>query len=245
MGSRGRPHTLAGFALVLCSVLSLVACSLPGVNATSDAATILGQVQKIQLKDASFNASFTGTLSKDLGGGSGTASGGGKITTSPKRADIALNVDVNSLQVPVEVLLDADASDIYVTSPVVSVALGGNGMWLKLSLGGGNSGGSSTGGFSAGDFDITQILDFTQLVNVSLAGSESLDGIPVYHLKGADASSGQAATVDLYVRQDNYNPVRAILHINLFITGNLTLDFTAINSGASIAVPSADQILNK
>jgi len=248
MGPRGRPRLLAGSTIVLCSVLSLAACSLPGVNASSDATTILGQVQKLQWKDASFDASFTGALSSDFGGSSSssvTGAGSGKITTSPKRADVALNIDAGSLQIPVEVLLDADSSTIYLTSPYVSAILGGNGAWVKLSLGGGGSGGSSVGGFSAGDFDISQVLDFTQLVNVSLAGSESLSGIPVYHLKGADAPTGKAATVDLYVRQDTYTPVRAILHINLFITGDLTLDFTAINGGTSIALPPADQVINK
>src|SRR5262249_6022715 len=159
-------------------------------NASSDATTILAQVQKIQLKDASFNASFTGTLSSQLGGSSSsraTGAGSGKITASPKRADVALNLDAGSVQLPIEALLNAELGDVYLTSPFISALLGGGGAWVKLSLGSGNGGGNGAGGFSAGDFDITQVLDFTQLVNVSLVGSESLSGIPVYHLKGDDA----------------------------------------------------------
>src|SRR5262245_49177623 len=132
MGPRRRPCLLAGSAIVLCSVLALSACSLPGVNASSDATTILAQVQKIQLKDASFNASFTGTLSSQLGGSSSsraTGAGSGKITASPKRADVALNLDAGSVQLPIEVLLNAELGDVYLTSPFISALLGGGGAW--------------------------------------------------------------------------------------------------------------------
>src|SRR5262249_2994149 len=241
MGSRGRPRLFAGFVVVLCSVLSLAACALPGVEASSDATTILQKVQQIQLKDASFDLAFTGSLSSEIGGSSGSVSGAGsgKLTTAPRRVQMALSFGGGGQGLPVEAIFDGDAHDVYVTIPGLSAVAGQS--WIKLSLGNG----SSFGGINASDFDISQILDFTQLANVSLAGKETLNGVPVYHLKGGDTATGKIATADLYVRQDNYSPLRAILHVSLFITGNLTLDFTAINDGTTITLPPAGQIINQ
>jgi hypothetical protein len=227
-----RPSRPAGLLAVLVGVLALSACGLPGVNATPDAGTILQNVQKIQLKDAAFSFSFTGMVSSSVPAaptGTITGVGSGKITTSPQRADVTFSLPIAGQQIPLEVLYDGSTKSVYATSSLLSVV--SQQSWLKISLA------------QFGSFDLSPFLNFTQLLNVSLAGTETLNGASVYHLTGSDSPSGTSATLDLYVRTDNYNPVRAVIKLNSVIIGTATLDFTGINTGLAIDLPAPGDVV--
>ncbi len=243
MFARLRPSRLAGALVALAGVLSLAACALPGVNATPDAAVILKNVQAVQINDAAFSFSYSGKLSNDAATflntnfsvsatGTLTGSGLGKITANPQRADITFNVPISNVQVPIDLLYDGSTKTVYAGSTLISTLAGSSTKtWFQLSL-------SQLGGF-----DVTPFLNYTQILNVSVVDTNSLNGVSVYHLQGTESATS-SATIDLYVRQDNYNPVRAVITLNTLIVGTATLDFTGINTGFTITPPTADQIFN-
>lgn len=241
-----RPRRQAGLLVALAGVLSLAACSLPGVNATPDAATILKGVQGVKISDATFTFSYNGKLSAQASSfllsnvgvdASGTLSGNGngEITASPQRAQLAfiLPFQIAGITPSLELLSDGATKTLYAGSNVLTlVSSATNGKsWFEVPI-------SQFGGF-----DITPVLNFSQLLNVSLAGSETLNGVSVYHLKGTESGTVSAA-IDLYVRQDNYNPVRAVINLTTLIVGSVTLDFAGINTGVTVTPPTSDQIIN-
>ena len=242
-----RPRRLAGVFVALVGVLSLAACSLPGVNATPDAAAILKNVQAVQINDATFTFSYSGQLSADasnflltnttidLTNKAISGNGNGQFTASPQRAELAfiLPVQVAGITPTLQLIDDSSTKTLYAGSNVLTLLSSAtNGKtWFQVPL-------SELGGF-----DITPVLNFTQLLNVSLVGTETLNGVSVYHLKGTESGTVSAA-IDLYVRQDNYNPVRAVVNLNTLIVGSVTLDFAGINTGVTVTPPTSDEIIN-
>jgi hypothetical protein len=239
MVSRLHPRRLAGLCVTLAGMLSLAACSLPGATTTPDAASILKNAQAVKISDASLSFSYSGQFSSNvvsslpfLPTGTLTGVGDGKMTTSPQRADITFNVPISGLQVPIELLYDGDTKTLYAGSSLLATVTGASQTWVKLPLD------------QVGGVDRSAFLNFSQLLNVSLVGTETLNGVATYHLKGTDSPTGQSATVDLWVQQSNYDPVRAVINLNTFIVGTATVDFTGLNTGLTITPPSSDQVFN-
>jgi hypothetical protein len=114
------------------AALTLTACGFPGANAqTLDAQTVLTRAQSAQsadIKDMTFTADGTialnlGSLAQAAGSSSSSVSVtgtlDGKVTTSPKRADLTASLQGLSL----EIITDAASQTLYIN-------VGGS--WLPL-----------------------------------------------------------------------------------------------------------------
>jgi hypothetical protein len=228
-------------SLLLVGVLALAACGTSGggaakttPTATPGAAQIVDHVKNLKFKDATFTMTFT----FDSQGTSVSGSGGGKFTKTPDRSDISLafplTVSGTSYNLQYEVITDGNDSYTMISSTPDIAGFTTNGMWTK----GTTDSSSSTSPFG----NTSQFGDFASgLGTPTLVGTETVNGVAVYHLKGTDTTTS-GSTIDLYVRTDNYQPVKADFTETGTSSGNFTLIFTGYNSGISIAIPPASQV---
>src|SRR5262249_43742366 len=154
-------------------------------------ATILDDavnVQKTQTKDVKFSMSIDLTANGTTINGNLTGTG----TSSPKRLDLVVsNLTVADAQFSGEVITDATTNSIYINFASSSIPEVPQGQWIKT------SGGSSINPLP---IDPTQLADLSQLADATLKGSETLDGIAVWHLQATKTISGSTAQVDIYIR---------------------------------------------
>ena len=230
--SHGR---LVGWLLptLLVAVFALAGCGISGVGsakptATPNAATILQRAQAVKITDAAFTMTLSGTSAgKSI---SGTATG--KITKNPPRSDITFNFTAEGQQFVFESITDGATNTTY--SQFTQPALLATGKWTK----------TSTGASSSLFGDSSQFTDYSQIKNPKLVGPTSLNGVAVWHLTGQSSAASDNGTLDLYVRQDNYQPVEIKGQTSGSST-NFTIDltFTSVNSGTiTITLPPADQV---
>ena len=195
---------------------------------TPNAAQILAKMQAFNYTDASFTMSLNFTEQGQAISGTGS----GKITKNPDRADIQLSlpIAVGGVTETIQFEIITDGTNEYTMisgDPVLST----NGKWLETSAG------SSS---SITPFDPSQVTNLGGLSNATLVGSDTLNGVAVWHLTATDAAS--AGTSDIYVRQDNYQPVKLTLNETGTTPGTFTINFTSFNTGLTIATPSPDQV---
>jgi hypothetical protein len=224
-----------GGLLVLAGTLALCACSAPGLGAakpTPDARTILADAAKIQYKDIEFKLTLSGTSS----GSAASGDGSGIITTSPKRAKISFNLSSGGQQIAFDTIEDIDGNTVYVKFNSALLPGIPTDKWIKASAGGAFSSLTSA-------FDANQITNFNEMSNAILKGSETVDGVQVWHLSGTESSSGTTASVDFYVRQDNNNPYKVVVHATGSTAADVTITYTGINTGATVDLPPADQVV--
>jgi hypothetical protein len=120
-----------------------------------------------------------------------------------------------------------------------------NDKWLKVSL----------GSASNAEFNYDFLALVEQLQNPGLVGTEAINGVQTYHLRGtvqAPVTPGanqsiETTTEDLWVRQSDYYPVKIVAHGSgsnkgTSITVDVTATFTAWNSGVTITPPPPDQV---
>jgi hypothetical protein len=235
--SRLKANWVASGLLVL-GALAVSGCAAGGLGlaqptATPDAKTILANVQKIQYKDIEFKLTLAGSAS----GSSATGDANGVITTSPKRAKISFNLTSSGQQVAFDSIEDIDGNTLYVKFSGTVIPGLPTDKWIKA---------DANGAFSSltSAFDPNQLTNFNNMTNVKLKGSETVDGVAVWHLTGTQTNSGNTANVDLFVRQDNYYPYKAIIHATGSTgSGDVTITFTGINTGATVELPPADQVM--
>lgn len=226
-------------SLVLVGVLALAACGTSGggaakttPTATPGAAQIVAQIKNLKFKDATFTMNFSFTTQ----GTTATGTGGGKVTMNPNRSDLQLafplTISGTSYNLQYEVITDGNDSYTMISSTPDIPGFTTSGMWTK------GAADSSNNPFG----NTSQFGNFTSgLGTPTLVGVETVNGVSVYHLKGTDATT-PGSTIDLYVRKDNYQPVKADYTETGTSSGNFTLVFTGYNTGISIAVPPASQI---
>jgi hypothetical protein len=229
---------VSGFLLTL-GLLALAACGGPGAGAaatkptpTPNAQTILANASKVDYKDIEFKMTFSGSSS----GTSATGTGIGTITKSPKRADIKLTVAADGQNLDVEVLEDGDANVTYVKVSGMSALGIPDDKWIKES-------GSGSLSSLSDLFTANQVTSFKDLQGVSLVGSETVDGVAVWHLKGNATESGTSGTADFYVRQSDNTPYKFVIHATGASSGDFTITFTGVNTGATVTLPTPDQIM--
>lgn len=210
--------------LLLWGMLTLAACGVStpskitlGSPATPDAATIVKNVGKADVKDATFTLNATTTMQ----GANTTLSGTGKLTLNPTRTDIVLNTTIQQTAVTVEVITDGSTS--YTK---LSGIPGLPATWTKASTGASSS------------VDTSQFTKYGNLNNATLVGVETVNGTVVYHLKGESGGYQQ----DVYVRRDNYYPVKVVVHGTSSAAFDATIVFTAINTGITITPPPASEV---
>lgn len=248
----GGRHTLLAL-LALAALFIVAGC---GVNSTAkkapSATQILASANDAKIRDYSFTynvsinlgnlvpTSNPGDTSSLFGSDAFTMNGDGKVTTDPQRADITLNMPLGSYTVTGEEVVDGTTSYTKIAGLGALDGTGGD-QWIKTDLGSLGA----TGGFGS-LFDTSTFTSYKNLKGVTLVGKDTLNGVPVYHLKGAQSvnASGMSvnATTDLWVRQDNYFPAKLVEQFGGSVSGGATITFTAINSGFTIATPSPDQV---
>jgi hypothetical protein len=180
---------------------------------------------------------------KLAGSSSGTSVSGdgtGVLTTSPKRVSVTFylpNFDLTDANqdIDFDAIEDIDGNMVYIKFHSALVPGLPTDKWLKSDASGGLSSLATT-------FDAKQLTNFGQIMNAKLKGSETIDGMLVWHITGTTLSNGTSANTDLYVRQDNYDPYKAIVHAVGTTSPETTVTFTGINTGATVDLPPADQI---
>ncbi len=243
---------------LLLGALALPACGVPPAPPT--AASILRQAQTAKITDLHFTATgtFASSLAALLGGQSADGSTftfqaavTGTLTTAPRRAELALLVGQEQ-GVALQIITDAATQTGYVRLPALApVGLGPN-WWIHVPLDG-----------LATYLDPSLFTNFEQLSQPTLVGAETIRGIAVYHLHGAQqlASGIGSTTEDFYVRQEGAYPVRVGIHGAVTVptpasdtTGaggrpaasvQVTIDFTSVNSGLTIALPPSSQVVGE
>lgn len=225
-------------ALLVMGVLALSACGIGGggkatPTATPNTAQIVAKVKALQFKDATFTMTANFTTS----GQSINGTGSGKITKSPDRSDIQftfpLTVAGASYNVQIEAITDGSTTYTKIDSTPEIPGFSTNGIWTK------DTTGSGTGNLFG---NTSQFGDFSGIAsNATLVGTDTVNGVAVYHLKGTDSSTS-GGTVDMYVRKDNYQPVKADFTETGDTAGTFSLVFTGWNTGISISTPSPDQV---
>ncbi len=95
--------------------------------------------------------------------------------------------------------------------------------------------GSST--VAAFQQDMQQYKTINPLQNLTLVGSDTVNGYVCWHLKGTFTSSGISSTDDLWVRQSDYYPVKAVIASSNSST--ITITYSNWNTAAAITAPAA------
>lgn len=225
---------MGALALTGCSITSLA--SKPTPTATPNAATILEaavNAQKTETKDVEFS------MNLDLTSSGATISGSltGTETSSPKRLDLVItSLTAASVQFSGEIIIDSATNTTYVKFTNSNIPEVPEGQWIKT------SGGSS---ISPLPIDPTQFSDLSQVTGATLKGSETLDGIAVWHLQATKTISGSTAQVDIYIRQDNNQLYEVAANATGTSSGSVTLKITGVNTGAAINLPPANQVVTQ
>jgi hypothetical protein len=217
-------------------MLLLAACSTStnGDGATTtdtavpsaQAREILAKAQAVKLKDATLKTLVT----TKRGSQTVTLDGTARTTANPRRVEV---VGTASLGVPYHAIVDGNT--VYINL---------NDKWLKYAVGNANA-----------EFNYDFIALVEQLQNPGLVGTETINGAQTYHLRGtvqAPVTPGanqsiETTTVDLWVRQSDYYPMKIVAHgggsnKGATITVDVTATFTAWNSGVTITPPPPDQV---
>ena len=199
-------------------------------TATPNASQILAKMQAFTYNDASFTMSLDFTSQ----GQSISGTGGGKITKNPNRSDIQFSFPLTesgtTYTIQFEVITDGSTSYTQISGiPGLST----NGKWIQ----------SSSSSTSAGitPFDPGQLTNMGSLSNATLVGADTINGVPVYHLTATDTGSS-GGTADIYVRQDNNQPVKISFTMTGSTSGSISIVFTSFNTGITISTPSPDQV---
>ncbi len=246
---------LGGFVLI--GSLALAACSptLPAANTkptptptatqSPQALEILRHVAAANMQ----NAHVAINASANTQNGNVSTMSTGVMAFNPFQAD--LTTTGTYLSQPL------NAEEI-VTGGSLYVKMANSATWQKYSL----DQLSASTALNPSDFSPENI---TALANVRVVGTETVDGVKVYHLQGtgqkslsqltgvsaalsalgADPNQKVAYTADLDVRTDTYQLVRFQAHAaSGAITADVTAAFTAWNMGVTITPPPASQVTN-
>ena len=232
----GRRFSLVGLALPALLMLLLAACSTSTSDAgatttgtvapSAQAREILAKAQAVKLKDATLKTLVT----TKRGSQTVTLDGTARTTADPRRVEVA---GTASLGIPYHAIVDG--SVIYIKL---------NDKWLKYTVGNANA---------EFNYDFLSLVE--QLQNPGLVGTETINGVQTYHLRGTvqtpvtpNANQRiETTTEDLWVRQDNYYPAKIVAHgggtnKGTSFTVDVTATFTTWNSGVTITPPSPDQV---
>jgi hypothetical protein len=223
MLGEGRRRTgVAASLLLLCGVLVLSACGGSSSAKTSapKMLPVLEQAQKA-LKDATatFSFVFTPKVNTNLTGG-----GNYKTTATPQRAIV--NMTQNGSPETSTTIVDNIKTEYIqtITAPVNGVS---QTLWLKTS--------QSNVVVDA----VAGVLYYAGYTNATQAADTTINGVAVYHIHGTEASG---YVVDLYLRKDNFLPVKAVIPSTKETVTTTTVTYTKVNSGVKIDLPPADQI---
>ena len=251
MDRRLRPTSIR-MMIALVGMLSIALLTGCGVNLPAlkppSASDLLAKVKHPGWKDATFTITDKISSQSPLVGVSSIAiTGAGKLTTNPARSDIVYKDTVTSSAAPSGIPMSgeiiSDGASLYTKSA-------GQSKWLKFD-------GCSTTSTSGSQANVLcgNIAAVGDIKNVQFVGADTINGVATWHIKGDTAGSATGAgaqgtgtgTIDVWVRQNNFYPVKIVNHTIASSNGvNATIDqtvlFTAWDTGVTITVPSADQV---
>ncbi|HEX6544062.1 MAG TPA: LppX_LprAFG lipoprotein [Ktedonobacterales bacterium] len=212
------------FAVAGCGVPGGPGATKPKPTATPSAQQILTNAKNAHLTDETFTLTLQGAAS----GTQVKVDGTGKATENPARVSMSLSTEVNGTTISLDEIVDGASNTAYtrITAPPQLATK----TWTKTS--------TSSSPISGSDLQANSQL--AKLANVKLVGSEQVNGVATWHIQGTvdDSSLGGNATVDAYVRQSDYLPVKITVHSTGDTALDLTIVYTAINTGIKIDLPN-------
>jgi hypothetical protein len=236
------PSVLISFVLLTAALSGCGALNLGSAKptATPDAATILQRAATASYKDATFSLA----VSTAIAGTTTTSTGTGALTKSPERAKITLNIpftlEGTTNSVTFDIIVDKATDSTYTRIPglpsVGGVPLGSD-KWTKT---------TTSSDASDSPVDVSSLIDVDKLKDAKLIGVETLDGANVYHLQSTGSTSTTTegstpttsdSTTDIYVRTDNYRVQKISSHSTGDTAADVTLTFTAYDTGVAIDLP--------
>jgi hypothetical protein len=227
-----RPLRLRPFFVTIVAVVALftfAACGSPSnvlatkPSGTPTAGDILARAHKAHLTDETFTISMKGTSDGDAY----TMTGTGKATENPPRTSMSLTMQIKGTTVTLDQVVDGTDNTTY--SRITAPAQLAQKTWEKQA-------GTSDGG-SGSDMLVGSIYD--KVSNAKLIGSEQVNGVATWHIQGTLSVSDGDETVDIFVNQSDYLPAKMVVDAKGTDPVNMTLIYTAVNSGISIEIPTA------
>jgi len=228
-------------AVLLVVLLAVLLVNKAIANNNPTAATVLDNAKKASLKDSQYT--LQGQLALNFGGAAaGTTTpasnpstsfainGTGKLTISPVRNDVQVNVPALGVQTNLEAL--TDSNDIYVQLGALAGLAGISGSnannWIKVSGGTTNT-------------PMTILDSYSAIKNPTIVGSEKINGKDTWHIKGNLDTKGTAnnatasaigatatavsktsglnasatATEDIWIIKDTYFPAQIMVHASV------------------------------
>ena len=222
-----RASVRISFLVFMLSATLIVAagCSLQAQSATPrptpTVQQILARAQNARLTDET----FTFTMDDTFGPLPITANGTGNATAQPVRIAVTMNMTIGDVTELSDQVFDVATGDTYmkITAPA---SLATN-RWEKN---------PDAALLTASDWEV--IPPYGKLNDVTLIGSDRLNGVAVWHIQGTFVDGNSNKVSDIFVRQSDYLPVKQHLHA----TGSLTIDVTyayiAVNNGIVIDLPT-------
>jgi hypothetical protein len=201
---------------------------------------VIERSQTAHLLDATFTLSWiinsTSTFVKNVPPIFG--SGNGKLTTHPRRDEI---FDQQSISGETSVYEEETIDDYATQTAYLWDGFPGeqpNSNWIKTED---NARMFSPPGAA---------LIYLHLKAATLVGAEQVNGTEVWHVRGTLVdrfNTGviyETGVIDAYLRQDTYLPFKMQIHVTSPDTSeDYTYLYTALNSGISISLPRANEII--
>jgi len=203
------------FGMIVFTVVSMALLSACGSTSTKPltAADILMKAQNANVRDATFTMDLTVTVS----GQAIPATGSGSFVTSQKRQDQKFSLTTQGITVTIEQIIDG--KDTYTKSITDDT-------WKKTT--------------NAMDYSP---LSYDSLANVTLVGTEMVNGYKAYHLKGTGTdTTGGNNPEEYWIRTSDFYPLKALLTTTGDTPVNGTLTFANWNMGATISLPDPSKV---
>lgn len=237
MRPRTTPISYGLAALLLCGALALAfaGCNSSGgktsgssspssSGGTPTAQDILARTQQQNLTSATFKINQQIQTSQ----GALTSQGTGQLQEQPFAEQISTTTTFNGQQVQTQAIYAN--GNLYTKTASSST-------WIE----------APSGQIVNGSAATPDLAEIANLPNATLIGTETVNGVKTYHLKGTGVRtvSGQnvSYTEDLWIRQDNYQPEQMTEVANA-PQGNVqsTIIFTGWNTNVAIQTPPASAI---
>jgi len=227
---------LIAFVLLAAALAGCGALNVGGAKATAtpDAATILQRASTASYKDAT----FTLTLSTLISGTTTTGTGSGALTKLPERAKLTLIIPFTlagtTNTVTFDIVVDKATDSTYTRITGLPV---GSDKWTKT---------TTSSDVSGSPVNVSSLIDVDKLKDAKLIGVETVDGVKVYHAQATGSTTTTTAgstpttsdsTTDIYVRTDNYRVQKISSHITGDTASDVSLTFTAYDTGVTIDLP--------
>jgi hypothetical protein len=219
------------------STTPAAAASSPSAGTSPQAQQILQRVQQANLHSANVNV-----LATESSSGRGTVTTStGQVTLHPARAQFSTSLTSTSTSSTTQ----RQAQEVY-DSGNLYVKVGNQTKWTRYAWPTVNNP-TSEGASQAALYASLQNLG--QMQNVQVVGTETVNGVPTYHLHatGSQAANGQSVTYteSLWVNQSNYQPVKMMVQEQTS-AGQVaaTATFSHWNGGQTIVPPAASEVTN-